>query len=122
MLLPRKEGAAAVEAAEAEEIVAVEEAVGLEVVTSIREASGGLPLEPVKSAGMGTSHIRTVTNTGEKTSAGGTPATIRRFINLPWAVTSLSPPSIQTTIWYLQLRKGNHRHLPRRAVEPRVAI
>ncbi len=70
VLLPHKEGAAAVEAMEAKEAVAVEEAAGLEVVTSIREASVGLQLEPVKSAGNGASHMRTVTNTGERTSVG----------------------------------------------------
>ena len=93
MLLTRKEGAAVVKAVETVEAVAVVEAAGLEVVTSIREASGGLPLEPVKLIGMRASHMHTVTNTGERTSAGGTPATIWCFINLPWAITSLLPVS-----------------------------
>ncbi len=81
-VFPHKEGVAVVEAVAVVEDLVVRRP-RLEVVTSIKEASGGLPLKPVKFAGIRASHMRTVTNTGERTSAGGTPATIWCFANLP---------------------------------------
>ncbi len=84
MLLTRNEGASVVEAAEAVVTMAAVVATDLEVVTSISEVSGGLTLKPVKSAGMGVIHMRTVTNTRERTSADGTSVIILCFINLQW--------------------------------------